>query len=226
MCNLYMAPTGARISMKFQVGAPVQPYLPLVAPLKSGPFVTTAPVAQVGQWGLIPPHSPTRKPMTEDGRPMSTNNARRERLATAWTFRGPWKRGQRCLVPAESFDEPYWGTGKNIWWRFSRADGDPWALAGIWSEWTDPATGECDFSYSLITQNCDAHPLLRAMHRPGPTTAGDKADKRAVVPLEREHWDQWLNGTVAQADQLIQLPSMDVFHHGAADPTKQVEITL
>jgi putative SOS response-associated peptidase YedK len=83
----------------------------------------------VGQWGMIPPGSTTRMPMTKLGRRMSTNNARVETVASAWTFRFPWARGQRCLIPADSYDEPYWGTGKNIWWRFRRADGQPWALA-------------------------------------------------------------------------------------------------
>ena len=27
-------------------------------------------------------------------------------------------------------------------WRFRRADGMPWGLAGLWSEWKDPQTGE------------------------------------------------------------------------------------
>lgn len=40
----------------------------------------------------------------------------------------------------QSYVEPYGGhRNKNIWWQFERADGLPWALAGIWSEWTDPA---------------------------------------------------------------------------------------
>jgi putative SOS response-associated peptidase YedK len=55
-----------------------------------------------------------------------------DRDRPAPTFKGPWSNGQRCIIPAEDFDEPYWGTGRNIWWRFSRADGKPWALAGLW----------------------------------------------------------------------------------------------
>jgi putative SOS response-associated peptidase YedK len=42
---------------------------------------------------------------------MSTNNCRSETVATAWSFRGPWARGQRCLTPALDYDEPYWGVG-------------------------------------------------------------------------------------------------------------------
>ena len=120
--------------------------------------------------------------------------------------------------------EPYWGIGANIWWRFWRADGEPWALAGIWSEWTDPETGEVVPNYSMITQNCDANPLLNLMHKPDPKFAPDKQDKRAVVPLEREDWDQWLGGSVAQAEELIREPDANLFRHGPADPTKAVRL--
>lgn len=37
MCNLYTSVQRDRLSMKFQVAAPVQPYLPTIAPLKEGP---------------------------------------------------------------------------------------------------------------------------------------------------------------------------------------------
>ena len=224
MCNLY-APCGhEKISMKFAVGAPVGAYAATIAPLKPGPFVTAGPVALVGQWGMIPARSPTRKPLLANGRPMSTNNARRERLASALTYRDAWSKGRRCIIPAESFDEPYWGTGENVWWRFWRADGEPWALAGIWSEWTDPETGEVVPNYSMITQNCDANPLLSLMHKPDAKLAPDKQDKRAVVPLERGDWDQWLGGSVAQAEELIQVPDVNLFRHGPADTTKVVSL--
>ncbi len=223
MCNLY-APTGPeKISMRFAVSAPVGAYAATVAPLKPGPIVVPGG-ALVAQWGLIPPNSSTRVPMLPTGQRLSTNNARRERLATAPTYRAAWMRGQRCIIPADSFDEPYWGTGKNIWWRFWRADHEPWALAGIWSEWTDPTTGELVPSYSMITQNCDGHPLLGLMHKPDPKFPADKQDKRAVVSLEQGDWDQWLNGTVAQAQPLIRVPAVELFRHLAADPAKQTEL--
>lgn len=209
--------------MKFAVGAPIGAYGPTVAPLKPGPIVIPGR-ALVAQWGLIPPGSKTPVPMMPNGQRLSTNNARRERLAVAPTYRGAWRHGQRCIIPAESFDEPYWGTGKNIWWRFWRADGEPWALAGIWSEWTDPQTGEVVPSYSMITQNCDGHPLLGLMHKPDPKLPADKQDKRAVVSLERQNWDQWLNGNIEQASDLIQVPPVELFNHGAADPSKQVSL--
>jgi putative SOS response-associated peptidase YedK len=84
----------------------------------------------LGQWGLIPgsvnPADPPGKPVVQSAGTMP------DRDRPAPTFKGPWSNGQRCIIPAEDFDEPYWGTGRNIWWRFSRADGKPWALAGLW----------------------------------------------------------------------------------------------
>lgn len=211
--------------MAFTVSAPVGDYAATVAPLKPGPIVVRGR-ALVAQWGMIPPHSRSRIPTLPNGQRMSTNNARRERMATAPTYRTPWRKGQRCIIPADSYDEPYWGTGKNIWWRFWREDSEPWALAGLWDEWTDPETGEVMPSYTMITQNCDGHPLLGLMHKPDLKLPPDKQDKRAVVPLERHQWDQWLSGSIEQSEGLINVPDMALFRHAAADPAKQIDLPI
>ena len=78
-----------------------------------------------------------------------------------------------------SFDEPNWETGKNVWWRFRRADGAPWGLAGLWNTWTDKATGEIVESYTMLTLNADAHPLMSRMHKPDPKLGPDQQDKRS-----------------------------------------------
>ena len=83
----------------------------------------------------------------------------------------------------------------------------------------------------MITQNCDAHPLLKLMHKPerdklGNVLPPEKHDKRAVVPIEPRHWDQWLNGTVDQAAALIQLPALELFKHAAANPAKHVDLGI
>jgi putative SOS response-associated peptidase YedK len=194
-----------------------------IGPLQPGPFVI-AQGLRVGQWGLIPWFSQTRKPVGKGGRPISTNNCRIETAATAPSFKGPWLRGQRCLIPAVDYDEPYWGTGRNIWWRFGRKDGEPWMLAGLWADWKDPQTGEIVGSYTMLTQNCDRHPLLKLMHKPDPSLPPDAQDKRTVVPIERGQWRQWLEGTIGDAMQLVQVPPESLFEHGAADPAQQVEL--
>lgn len=115
-------------------------------------------------------------------------------------------------------------------WGVARADGLPWALAGIWAEWTDPVTGELVPSYNMLTQNCDAHPLLRLMHRPKLDQETmlplAEQDKRAVVPIEHGQWDEWLSGTQEQAKALIQLPALELFSHGPEDPSIGVSLDL
>lgn len=142
---------------------------------------------------------------------MNLNNCREETVAQLRTFKGPWARGQRCVVPAESYDEPNWESGRNAWWSFRRRDGQPWHLAGIWNDWTDPATGEVFSSYSMLTMNCDAHPLLRRFHKPEPSLPSNEQDKRTVISLEIDDLRTWLTGSTEEASALIKLPALELF---------------
>ena len=47
-----------------------------------------------------------------------------------------------------------------------------------------------------------------------------------VVPLERVDWDMWLNGSNDDAMSLIQLPSLHLIKHGAADPAKHLMLAI
>lgn len=240
MCNRYRPASVVRIRDVFgftyiESGPDIREWRPGIGPLQLGPFITNQRRLMVGQWGLIPDKSKTSKPMIA-GRPMSTNNARFDlgkREPEKASFKGPWSRGQRCIVPAEAYDEPYWGHGgpKCIWWTFARADGVPWALAGLWNEWTDPVSGEIVPSYTMLTINCNEHPLLSLMHRPdvdkdGKVLPPELQDKRSVVPLEREHWERWLHGTPEEAASLLGLAPFDAYKHGAADPANAVQLPL
>lgn len=216
MCNRYIPPGADRIYETWHTN-PRGIFKDLIVPRAPGPYINAGGECLVGQWGLIPAYSAVRDAIGREGRPLSTNNCRMETMATSPVFRHAWKREQRCLIPAMSWDEPYWGTGRNIWWRFGRADGAPWALAGLWELWTDRVTGELVHSYTMITQPAITHPVLSKMHRPG-------KEKRAVVPVEQEDWDAWLHGTPEQAQSLIRLPDPAAMRHGAVDSAQQVEL--
>lgn len=233
MCNFYETPSPEMLHEHFGVDAPGQ-YTSNMSPLSVGPFIRTDMACELGQWGMIPPSSREHIPKTREGKRMSTNNARRERMATAFTYRGAWARGKRCLIPALSFDEPYWGIshedpmtlGKHVRWRFRRSDGLPWALAGLWDEWTENATGQIWLSFTMITQNCDGHPILSLMHKPDPKAGLDQQDKRTPVPIERADWDLWLHGPVQAAEGLIQVPPAGRFIHGPADPSVSMQLPI
>ncbi len=189
-----------------------------VFPDRPGPFIRPAMgdraahsrALVVGRWGLIPWFAKSPK-LT-----YSTCNARSEEMTNKASFKPSWTSGRRCIIPAESFDEPNWEAGRNVWWRFRRADTQPWALAGLWNTWIDKETGEMVESYTMLTINADAHPLMRRMHKPDPNLPPDQQDKRSVIPIEVDDVDQWLMGSTADAHELLKLAPVEVFDAGPA----------
>jgi hypothetical protein len=88
----------------------------------------------------------------------------------------------------------------------------------------DKATGEAHESYTMLTLNADAHPLMGCMHKPemDPRTKEklplELQDKRSVIPIEAGDFDQWLEGTVDQAQLLLKLAPAEIFDAGPAPP--------
>lgn len=212
MCTRYITPDQAAIERYWQVGRDSgNPWRGegQAFPGSQGPFIRAVAAGQrelvVGQWGLIPWFAKAAK------LGYSTHNARIEGIAGKASFKQSWQQGRRCIIPALSFDEPCWETGRNVWWHFRRADGAPWGLAGLWNAWTDPATGEIVQSYTMLTVNADGHPLLARMHKPDPKLPPDRQDKRSVIPIELADADTWLHGAAEDVQSLVRVPPADVF---------------
>ena len=239
MCTRYITPDVAEIEREWHVGARNQPgWARELFPLASGPFIRIAAGGAlelvVGQWGMIPPDCETRIPMSvprgpgEKPKRISTVNARVESVNSRPTYRRAWHAGARCIIPAELFFEPNWESGKNVWWGFSRADGRPWAIAGLHETWIDRAQGEIVHNYTMLTINANAHPLMSRMHRPevDPKTKQplplEKQDKRSLVLLEPVKYEQWLDGSIEDAKALLKLTPVELFEAGPlpAEPTK------
>lgn len=220
MCNLYqMTPKGAAERAVAAAGLRLSgdDWEPrTVGPFQAGAYLVPGAEGElravVGQWGMIRPGQPARMPEKR----YQTNNARIESVAEKPTYRQAWARGHRCLIPAEWYAEPNWETGKNIWWHLKRADGSPWFLAGLWSEWTDPVTGELVPNFTALTCNCDVHPMLARLHKPDPKLPDDQQDKRSLVRVDPEHWARWLRGTALEALQLIHPAPVEVFDQADA----------
>lgn len=223
MCNRYVSPDQAAIERYWQVGRG-DPWhgAPEIFPRAPGPFIRSAGASAdglsdgtrlaarerelvVGQWGLIPWFAKEAKLS------YSTNNARFEEIASKASYKQSWARGKRCIIPAWSFDEPCWESGRNVWWRFRRADGVPWGLAGLWNTWLDKSTGEIFESYTMLTINADHHPLMARMHKPDPKLPPDQQDKRSVAPIELADVDVWLRGSNEEAARLVAVPPAEVF---------------
>jgi putative SOS response-associated peptidase YedK len=221
MCTRYVSPEAGDMERAWHIGGRTPWKGGEVYPNYQGPFVRAARddagrsrELVIGQWSLLPWFAKERKLK------FPTANARSEELSAKASYKQPWARGQRCVIPASAFYEPCWESGRHVPWRFTRADGDPWGLAGLWSTWTDPSTGELVESYTMLTINADGHPLMGRMHRPDPDRPPEMQDKRSVVPIELEDVDPWLFGTVEQAKALIRLPPAELF---VAEPTEPVK---
>lgn len=143
----------------------------------------------VMRWGLIPSWA-------DD--PAIGNrliNARSETAADKPSFRNAFKQ-RRCLVPVDGFYE-WQATGKKTKQPhlIRLKDGRPFALAGLWEQWTAP-DGELVESFTILTT--DANAMMRPIHDRMPVIVG-AAD-----------YDRWLNaGTPLEEvrDLLRQYPA-------------------
>ena len=136
------------------------------------------------RWGLIPHWANEAK----IGSRMI--NARAETITASPAFRDAFVR-KRCIVPVESFYE--WKRDGTIRqpYRIVRRDGEPLALAGLWSGWRDPATDTVLRTFSIVTTT--PNETIAALH-----------DRMPVV-LERDTWDRWLDPRPADPGELLGL---------------------
>ena len=136
-------------------------------------------------FGLIPTWS-------KDGKNYrSTYNARTETVFEKPTYRNAWKKRQFCIVPMDRFYEPNYETGKPIRWRIECQDQKPFGVAAIYDYWKNPE-GTWIASFSLLTVNADGHPVMGQFH-----PVND--EKRSIVVIEPESYDDWLNATTDEA---------------------------
>lgn len=146
-------------------------------------------VIEHGTFGLLPGFA------KEVAYGRHTYNARTETVHKLPSFRESWKKGWRCVVPAETLYEPNYESGKAVRWGIKRADGRALAVAGIYREWEAP-DGKKLWSFAMLTINADGHPIYERMHSPGD-------EKRMVVILDWEEQDDWLACSVEEAPRFF-----------------------
>jgi putative SOS response-associated peptidase YedK len=101
-----------------------------VAPTQGVPVIRTVDGQREGvmmRWGLVPFFARGVPPK------YSTINARLETLETAPSYRGPWRRAQRCVLPAAGFYEWHLADGaQKRPFYIHAADQPMFGLAGLW----------------------------------------------------------------------------------------------
>lgn len=153
-----------------------------VAPTQSMPVIRSADSGRElvsMRWGLVPSWAKEIKL----GYKMI--NARAETVASRPSFRDAFRR-RRCLVPADGFYEWRTENGARQPYLITVGDGEPFAMAGLWEQWTATedgggvAKGETVQSYTIITTS--ANDRIAQLHH------------RMPVILEANDWDAWLEG--------------------------------
>lgn len=132
----------------------------------------------LGSYGFIP------KRKMPPGQRLTTMNARGETVGQLRTYKQAWATSQLCLVPCLAVFEPNWEQPKHIRYAIGMADKAPFAVAGIWRAW-DEEDGGRSHSFTQLTVNADAHPLMRRFHKPGD-------EKRSVIVVRADEYDDWL----------------------------------
>ena len=188
MCGRYVTKVDAAIERYWSLIEPWPEALEQynVVPSSRVPVVVmhSGRVGVFMRWGLVPFWAKGAAPK------YSTINARAETLATAASYRGPWARRQRCILPALGFYE--WkpvGARKQPYF-IRLAGGEPFGLAGLWDRSVAP-TGEATESCTIVT--VPANPLVGSIHAQGRMPA-------IVTPLIAT---TWLAGSESDARALL-----------------------
>jgi putative SOS response-associated peptidase YedK len=193
MCGRYISPLEAAIEREFALpkrrnpmGSYRQSYN--VAPTQRVPAVRESGgerTCDLLRWGLVPFWAKGIAPK------LSTINARVETIATAASYRGPWKRGQRCILPAAGFYEWQVVGDRKQPWLIRVRDRDVFGLAGLWDASTTEA-GETVESVTIITM--PANPLMAEIHN---------AKARMPAILKVEDYAAWLAGSLKDAEACL-----------------------
>jgi len=144
-------------------------------------------------WGLVPSWAKDRK----IGSKMI--NARAETLADKPAFKRLF-RAKRCIVPMDGFYEwkagvdggPVNAKGKPLKQPMfiHRVDGEPLAVAGLWSAWKDPADPEGRFLHSTTVITTAANVMVAPVH-----------DRMPAI-LTSDQWATWLDPGNEDLDRL------------------------
>ena len=190
MCGRYVSPDDAAIEREFNLVRFEWTFPPSfnVAPTQNVPiirWVEGRPQGACIRWGLIPFFAKGEPPK------YSCINARIETVESAASYRGPWKRGQRCLQLATGFYE--WHTdehGRKAPYYIHLNDQPLFAFAGLWDRSIKPDGTAID---SCVHITMPANELMTHVHN-----AGNNPHRMPAI-LKREDHERWLHGSLEEA---------------------------
>jgi putative SOS response-associated peptidase YedK len=175
----------ARVSWSFQISYNV-------APTQAVPVVRAVNgerEALMMRWGLIPFFAKGVAPK------YSTINATIEKVDNGPVWRGPWNRGQRCILPAAGFYEWHLNEmGEKHPFFIHLADQEVFGFAGLWDR-SVRADGTAVESCAIITM--PGNELMSRIHNTG------NNPHRMPAILQAADLDAWLEGGAGEARAVL-----------------------
>jgi putative SOS response-associated peptidase YedK len=191
MCARFQTPAQRAAEQYWNLIDPVWQFEPSwrVLPTDPIPVVLSLqgqPTGRMMRWDLVPFRNrgePTGKVLI---------NAKAEGLETNYYWKGPWDRGQRCIVPMGGFYEPHqFAGGRKEPFYVHLADRELFGVAGLWDR-SRRADGTEILSCTLITTA--ANDLMAQIH--------NEKQRMPAVLREQDH-EAWLQGSPQAARAVL-----------------------
>jgi len=138
---------------------------------------------EVATWGLVPHWVQDEDQVKKLWN--NTLNARGESIFEKPSFREAAK-NQRCIIYIDGFYEHHHFGKKTYPFFIQKKDQSPIALAGLWSDWTNPESNGKMKTFSIVTTV--ANTMMAKIHN-NPKLKGPRMP--LILPEELE--DKWLN---------------------------------
>jgi putative SOS response-associated peptidase YedK len=135
-------------------------------------------------------------------------NARSESITAASFWKDSFSQ-RRCLVPADSFYE--WEKlkpGNKPKYEFNVPGQEPFGMAGVWSSWKNPKTGQHEPTFVILTG--EANGVMRPIHDRQPTI------------LEPGDYKEWLSESERPPIHLLRLLPDEQMESKRVDPKSDI----
>jgi putative SOS response-associated peptidase YedK len=134
-------------------------------------------------------------------------NTRSETVTTANFWKDSFLK-RRCLVPADGFYEWTKEKGREkVKLAFTVPEREPFGLAGVWSSWKNPKTGEREPTFSILTG--EANGVMRAIH-----------DRQPIIAEPRDY-GEWLAESDRPPLHLLRLLPDEELRSEPAEPEEK-----
>lgn len=158
------------------------------------------------RWGFVPSWAKEVAP----GKPLT--NARIETILEKASFKHAVRR-RRCLIPADGFYEWSGEIGRKQAHHIARADGGPFAFAGLWEHWQGADGSELETAAIVTTEASEPiasihhrMPVIVAPHLYGDWLANERIEAERALELVQSYPDPSLIIEPVQLERRAPLP--------------------